>query len=485
MRRPVNGLQSEDSVAGKSSGNGPFDLIIIGSGPGGYVAAIRAAQLGMSVACVETDKLGGVCLNIGCIPTKSLLTSALLVNEMKEGEKHGIIAKDVTFDLGPAQKRSLAVADQLSKGVGFLFKKNKVTHIQGFGRLKGKGKVEVEDAEGKKSTYEAAHVIIATGSRPKSLPMLQIDEDRVWSSTGALRQEKAPETLLVVGAGAIGMEFADVYASFGTKVTIVEALDRILPLEDAEVSQLMQRLLKKRGMEIYTSARFEKADIQEDGVQVTFKDAKGEAHEQKVDYVLSAVGRMPNSENLGLSEAGVKTDERGFVVVDEQLRTNVPGVYAIGDVAGHQLLAHKASHEGIVCVEHIAGQGHHTVDYENVPNCTYCHPEVASVGLTEEQAREKGFDIEVGKFPWVGIGRAVAAGHTDGFVKIIRDKKYSEILGAHIVGPSATELIAEFVVGRHLESTVEEMEVAIHPHPTLSEGVSEGALAALGRPIHI
>ncbi len=472
-------------MAGKSSGNGPFDLIVIGSGPGGYVAAIRAAQLGMNVACVETDKLGGVCLNIGCIPTKSLLTSALLVNEVKDGEQHGIVAKDLTFDLGPAQKRSLAVAEQLSKGVGFLFKKNKVTHIQGFGRLAGKGKVEVEDADGQKTTYEAAHVIVATGSRPRNLPMLQIDEDRVWSSTGALRQEKAPETLLIVGAGAIGMEFADVFASFGTKVTIVEALDRILPLEDAEISKLMQRLFKKRGMDIYTSARFEKADIQEDGVHVTFKDAKGEAHEQKVDYVLSAVGRVPNSENLGLDVAGVKTDERGFIVVDEQLRTNVPGVYAIGDVAGHQLLAHKASHEGIVCVEHIAGQGHHTVDYGNVPNCTYCHPEVASVGLTEEQAREKGFDIEVGKFPWVGIGRAVAAGHTDGFVKIIRDKKYSEILGAHIVGPSATELIAEFVVGRHLESTVEEMETAIHPHPTLSEGVSEGALAALGRPIHI
>ncbi len=472
-------------MAGNSSGNGPFDLIVIGSGPGGYVGAIRAAQLGMSVACVEADKLGGVCLNIGCIPTKSLLTSALLVNEVRDGAQHGILANDVTFDLGPAQKRSLKVAEQLSKGVGFLFKKNKVTHIQGFGRLKGKGEVEVEAADGSRTVYEAANVIVATGSRPRNLPMLQIDEDRVWSSTGALRQEKAPETLLIVGAGAIGMEFADVFSSFGTKVTIVEALDRVLPLEDSEVSQLMERLFKKRGMAIHTSARFEKANIQEDGVQVTFKDSAGEAHEQKVEYVLSAVGRMPNSEGLGLDVAGVKTDDRGFIVVDEQLRTNVEGVYAIGDVAGHQLLAHKASHEGIVCVEHIAGEGHHTVDYDNVPNCTYCHPEVASVGLTEEQAREKGFDIEVGKFPWVGIGRAVAAGHTDGFVKIIRDKKYSEILGAHIVGPSATELIAEFVIGRHLESTVEEMERAIHPHPTLSEGVSEGALAALGRPIHI
>jgi dihydrolipoamide dehydrogenase len=470
-------------VAGKDGGD-RFDLVIIGSGPGGYVAAIRAAQLGMSVACVEVDKLGGVCLNIGCIPTKALLTSALLVNEMKDGAKHGIVAKDLSFDLAPAQKRSRAVADQMNRGVAFLFKKNKVTHIQGFGRLKGKGKVEVQAEDGASRVLEADHVIIATGSRPRDLPVLKIDENRIWSSTGALMQQSAPASLLIVGAGAIGMEFADVFASYGSKVTIVEALERILPLEDAEISKFMERSYKKRGMDIHTSARFEKADIRDDGVAVTFRDAKGEAHEMKVDYVLSAVGRVPNSEGLGLETAGVKT-ERGFITVDERLRTNVEGVYAIGDVAGHQLLAHKASHEGIVCVEHIAGQGHGTVNYDNVPNCTYCHPEVASVGLTEEQARERGFDVEVGKLPWVAIGRAVAAGHADGFVKVIRDKKYSEILGAHIVGPSATELIAEFVVGRHLESTVEEMEKAIHPHPTLSEGVSEGALAALGRPIHI
>jgi len=463
-------------VAGKESGD-RFDLVIIGSGPGGYVAAIRAAQLGMSVACVEVDKLGGVCLNIGCIPTKALLTSALLVNEMKDGAKHGIVAKDLSFDLAPAQKRSRAVAEQMNRGVAFLFKKNKVTHIQGFARLKGKGKVEVQGEDGASRVLEADHVIVATGSRPKDLPVLKIDENRIWSSTGALMQQSAPASLLVVGAGAIGMEFG--------KVTIVEALERILPLEDAEISKFMERSYKKRGIDIHTSARFEKAEVQDDGVAVTFRDAKGETHEMKVDYVLSAVGRVPNSEGLGLDTAGVKTDERGFIPVDERLRTNVEGVYAIGDVAGHQLLAHKASHEGIVCVEHIAGQGHGTVNYENVPNCTYCHPEVASVGLTEEQARERGFDVEVGKLPWVAIGRAVAAGHADGFVKIIRDKKYSEILGAHIVGPSATELIAEFVVGRHLESTVEEMEKAIHPHPTLSEGVSEGALAALGRPIHI
>ena len=462
-----------------------FDLIIVGSGPGGYVAAIRAAQLGMDVACVETEKLGGVCLNIGCIPTKAMLSSAMLVNEMKDAEKHGIRASEVSFDLGPAQERSRGVADQMAKGIAFLFKKNKVTHLQGYGRLQGGGKVEVEAEDGGKTVYEAQHIIVATGSRPRDLPVLQIDEERIWSSTGALMQKEAPESLFIVGAGAIGMEFADVYSAYGTKVTLVEALDRILPLEDAEISKFMERTYKKRGIDIHTGARFQKADIQDDGVVVTFTDAKGEDHEIKADFVLSAVGRVPNSEDVGLDAAGVETDERGFIKVDARMRTNVEGVYAIGDVAGRQLLAHKASHEGIACVEHIAGEGHHTVDYGNVPNCTYCHPEVASVGLTEEQAKEAGYDIEVGKLPWVAIGRAVAAGHADGFVKVIRDKQYSEILGAHIVGPHATELIAEFVIGRHLESTVEEMERAIHPHPTLSEGVSEGALAALGRPIHI
>ncbi|MBT8337771.1 MAG: dihydrolipoyl dehydrogenase [Gemmatimonadetes bacterium] len=462
-----------------------FDIIVVGSGPGGYIAAIRASQLGMNVACVEADKLGGVCLNIGCIPTKAMLTSALLVNDVKtSGEAHGITASDLSFDLGPAQERSRRVANQLSRGIAGLFKKNKITHVQGYGRLQGGGAVAVEN-EGETRVIHGESIIVATGSRPRNLPSLQIDEDRIWSSTGALMQTEAPGSLLIVGAGAIGMEFADVYEAYGTKVTIVEALDRILPLEDREVSAFMARTYKKRGMDIHTGAYFESADIQDDGVQVSFKDSKGEIHEMKVDYVLSAVGRVPNSEDVGLAAAGVDTDDRGFIQVDAQMRTNVAGVYALGDVAGRQLLAHKAMHEGVSCVEHIAGVGHHTVDYDNVPNCTYCHPEVASVGLTEDQAREAGHDIEVGKFPWVGIGRAVASGHAEGFIKVIRDTRYSEILGAHIVGPHATELIAEFVLGRHLESTVEEMERAIHPHPTLSEGVGEGALAALGRAMHI
>lgn len=462
-----------------------YDLVVVGAGPGGYVAAIRAAQLGLDVACVEEDKLGGVCLNIGCIPTKALLTSAALVNEMKDAERHGITFSRMNADLGPAQERSRAVADQLSNGVGFLFKKNKIAHIEGRGRLLSKGSVEVTSTGGAKQTLAADHVIIATGSRPKSLPMLPVDEEMIWSSTGALFQKSAPKSLAVIGAGAVGMEFADVFSAYGSEVTVIEALDRVLPVEDRDCSAVVARSFKKRGINIFTSAIVQGAELSDTGVTLTFKDKAGAEQTLQVERVLSAVGRAPNSEDLGLDSVGVELDERGFIEVDEQLRTNVAGVYALGDVAGHQLLAHKAMHEGVVCVEHIAGQGHHTVNYDNVPNCTYCHPEVASVGLTEEQAKAAGHDIDVGKFPWVGNGRALAGGHSEGFVKVIRDTKYSEILGAHIVGPSATELIGEFVVGRHLESTMEEMDRAMHPHPTLSEAIGESALAALGRALHI
>jgi dihydrolipoamide dehydrogenase len=467
------------------NGKKAFDLIVIGGGPGGYVAAIRASQLGMKVACVEADKLGGVCLNIGCIPTKSLLTSALLVNEVKDAAKHGINTGDVTVDLGPAQERSRKVADQLNRGVGMLFKKNKITHVEGWGRLAGDGQVEVESDDGTE-TYTADHIIVATGSRPRNLPFLEIDGEHIWSSDHALFQKEAPGSLAIVGAGAIGMEFADVFEAYGSEVTILEALDRVLPVEDADISAQMEKAYKKRGMAIHTGARLEKAEPGDDGVTLTFKDKDGEKQTLTVDKVLSAVGRVPNTEDVGLDAAGVKTTEKGgFIEVDEWMRTNVDGVYAVGDCAGGALLAHKASHEGIVCVEKIAGEAHGSVDYDNIPNCTYCHPEVASVGLTEEQAKEAGYDIQVGKFPWVGNGRALAHGDTDGFIKVIRDKKYSEVLGAHIIGPHATELIAEFVVGRHLETTAEEMEKAIHPHPTLSEAVAEAALASLGRPIHI
>ena len=462
-----------------------FDVLIVGGGPGGYVAAIRGAQLGLNVACVEADKLGGVCLNIGCIPTKALLTSAALANELKTAGAHGITFAKANVDLGPAQERSRAIAEQLANGVGHLFKKNKVTHIEGRGSLLGGGDVEVEAADGGRQAYNAGHVIVATGSRPRDIPVLPIDEDRIWSSTGALFQNEAPDTLAVVGAGAVGMEFADVYNAFGTKVTVIEALDRILPLEDADSSALVERSFKKRGMDFYTGAVVESADVEKGSVKLDFKDKKGQQQTLKVQHVLSAVGRVPNTNDLGLDAAGVELDDQGFFIVDEYMGTSATGVYAVGDCAGNQLLAHKAMHEGVVCVEAIAGQAHGTVDYQNVPNCTYCNPEVASVGLTEEQAKEQGFEIDIGKFPWVANGRALAAGHSEGFVKVIRGAQYSEILGAHIVGAHATELIGEFVVGRHLESTVEEMDRAMHPHPTLSEAIAEGALSALGRAIHI
>ena len=472
-------------MAGDRQSKTDFDVVVVGGGPGGYVAAIRAGQLGLRTACIEADKLGGVCLNIGCIPTKALLSSALMVNELRHAGGHGITFDGFTADLGPAQKRSRSVAAKLSNGVSFLLKKNKVAHIEGYGRLLGGGRVEV-DNKGEKQVISARDIIIATGSRPRSLPFLQIDEERIWSSTGALFQDKAPETLVVVGAGAVGMEFADIYNAYGTKVTVIEALDRVLPLEDKDSSRTVAMAFKKRKMDIFTSARVESTEVVGDGVVISFTDKRGKAHRLEVDYVLSAVGRIPNTEDIGLEAAGVKVTERGnFVVVDEAMRTSVPGIWAVGDCAGQQLLAHKGMHEGVVAAEHIAGVGHHTVDYANVPNCTYCHPEVASVGLTEEQAREKGLDIEVGKFPWAGNGRALAAGDSTGFVKVIRDKRYSEVVGAHIVGPHATELIAEFVMARHLESTVEEIDLAMHPHPTLSEAVAEGALGALGRPLHI
>ena len=470
--------------------NGPkertdFDVVVVGGGPGGYVAAIRAGQLGLRTACIEADKLGGVCLNIGCIPTKALLSSALMVNELSHAAGHGISFSGLETSLGPAQERSREVANRLSSGVSFLLKKNKVAHIEGHGRLRGNGVVEVE-RNGRTTTVSARHIILATGSRPRSLPFLQIDEERIWSSTGALFQKEAPESLVVVGAGAVGMEFADIYNAYGTQVTIIEVMDRVLPIEDADSSRVVMQSFRKRGMKIFTGARVESTRAHADGVAISFTDRRGRPKELEVDYVLSAVGRVPNTEDLGLERAGVKRADRGgFIAVDSAMRTNVPGIRAVGDCAGNQLLAHKAMHEGVVAVEHIAGEGHHTVDYANVPNCTYCHPEVASVGLTEEQAREKGLDIEVGKFPWAANGRALAAGDATGFVKVIRDKRYSEVVGAHIVGPHATELIAEFVMVRHLESTVEEIDLAMHPHPTLSEAVAEGALGALGRALHI
>lgn len=461
-----------------------FDLVVIGAGPGGYVAAIRAAQLGMKVACVEADKLGGVCNNIGCIPTKALLESARYARQIEKLGEFGIQVGEVKLDLAAAVKRSKKVADQGSKGVAFLFKKHKIEHVQGWGRLEGKGKIVVK-GEKEERELKARHVILATGSRPKDLPILKADGDRIWNSDHAVFPTgDAPASLAVIGAGAVGMEFADIYASFGSKVTVIEALERVLPLEDKDASDAVAKSFRKRGIDVLAGARLEKADTDKKGVTLTIKTADGKTKTVEVGRVLVAVGRSPIVEEIGLDAAGVKIED-GFIAVDDRLRTSVDSIYAIGDVARPPLLAHKASHEGIVVAESIAGDDHARVDYNNIPAVTYCHPEVASVGLTEDMAREHGFDVDVGVFPWSANGRARTAGETEGFVKVVRDRKYSELLGAHIVGAHASELIAEFVVGRHLETTVEEIERAVHPHPTLSEAVAEAALSALGRPLHI
>lgn len=459
-----------------------FDVVVIGAGPGGYVAAIRARQLGMKVACVEADKLGGVCNNVGCIPTKALLESAMYAQRVNGLADFGIQVGDVTLDLGAAAKRARRVAEQGVKGVGYLFKKNGIEAVSGWGRLAGDGKVVVEAKDGER-TLQAANIIIATGSRPKSLPMLTLDGDRVWSSDQAVFPDRAPATLAVIGAGAVGMEFADVYASFGTRVTVIEALDRVLPNEDEASSDVVAKAFKKRGIDVLVGARLEEAEVGENGVTLRVKSG-GEAKELEVERVLLAVGRAPIVEDIGLEAAGVNV-EQGFIQIDEKMRTSADGVYAIGDVAKPPLLAHKASHEGVAAVEHIAGDPRAGVNYSNIPNVTYCHPEVASVGLTEAAARERTDEIEVGSFPWSANGRARTAGETEGFVKVIRDKRYDEVLGAHIVGPHASELIAEFVLGRELETTVEEIDRAVHPHPTLSEALAEAGLAALGRPLHI
>jgi dihydrolipoamide dehydrogenase len=431
-----------------------------------------------------SDGLGGVCNNVGCIPTKAMLESAKYAKKAGSLKQFGVDVGEVKLDIVQAGKRAGQVASQGAKGVGFLFKKNKVEHVEGWGRLAGGGKVEVDGKDGKKRTLSAKHVIIATGSRPRDLPILKFDGERVWSSDQAVFPKQLPAAIGIIGAGAIGMEFADVYNAFGSKVTVIEALPQVLPLEDEECAAVVAKAYKKRGIDMHVGARLEKADVRKDGVTLHVKSGDGETAEVKVDVVLVAVGRAPIIEDIGLEKAGVKTD-RGFIVVDDHLKTTADNVYAIGDCAKPPLLAHKATHEGIAVVEHIAGVGHGMVDYNNIPSVVYCHPEVASVGLTEKAAKEQGLDVEVGSFPWSANGRARTAGETDGFVKIIRDRKYSEIIGAHIVGPSASELIAEFILGRHLESTVEELEKAMHPHPTLSEAIAEAALASLGRVIHM
>ena len=461
-----------------------FDVIILGGGPAGYVAAIRAAQLGLSTAVVERDKLGGVCVNIGCIPTKALLHSARMAQVIRhEAKDLGITTGAVTTDYGVAMKRSRRVAEQNSKGVEFLMKKHKVTVIRGTGTLLPGRKVKVGG-----DTYEAAKaVVIATGSRVKGLPQvgLEIDKAVVISSDEALFLEQAPKSLAVVGAGAVGCEFADVFSAFGTKVTLIEALPRILPLEDAEASDTVARSFKKRGLAVIAGAAVKQATVGKDKVTLEV-EAGGEKKVVEAEKVLMAAGRAVNTEGLGLKEAGVELTDRGFVMVNPAtLETSAKGVYSIGDVAGPPMLAHKGSREGVHVAEVIAGQKPHAIRYDNVPSVTYCHPEVASIGLTEAQAKEKGLEFTVGRFPFSANGRARATNETEGFVKIIAGKKYGEILGAHIVGGHASEMIHELAVARENEYTVAEVDLAIHAHPTLSEAVAEAALDTMGRVIHI
>ena len=459
-----------------------FDVVILGGGPAGYVAAIRAAQLGMTVAVVEREKLGGVCVNIGCIPTKALLHSAYIANLLKESKDFGVEVGSIKTDYGVAMKRSRRVSEQNSKGVEFLMKKHKVTVVKGSGVLQPSKKVKVGG-----DLYEAKKaVIIATGSRVKGIPQigLEINKTTVISSDEALLMEKIPSSLAIVGAGAVGMEFADILNAFGVKVTLIEALPRILPLEDAEASDALAKSYKKRGIEVIAGAKVTKATPAKDKVTLDV-EAGGEKKSVAVDAVLMAAGRAVNTENIGLAECGIQVTDRGFIKVDKNLQTTAAGYYAIGDVAGPPMLAHKGSREGMFVAEVLAGQKPHAIKYDNVPSVTYCHPEVASIGLSEDQCKERKLDYVAGKFPFSANGRARGTGETEGFVKILRDKKYGEILGAHIVGGHASEIIHELAVARENEYTVEEIELAIHAHPTMSEAVAEAALDSLGRVLHI
>lgn len=464
-----------------------YDVIFIGGGPAGYVGAIRCAQLGLSTAMVEREGLGGTCVLWGCIPAKALLESAALAVHVQHGEAFGVTAGDVKLDYGVAMKRSRAVSQQNSKGVEFLFKKHKITWIKGTGRIAGKKSVAVKNAEGKEETHEAKKaIVISTGSRVRGLPQagLELNKTTVLSSDDVLVLERAPKTMAVIGAGAVGCEFADVFSAFGTQVTLIEVLPSLLPLEDAEVSAELARSFKKRKIDVVTGAKIGSAKVGKDSVTLTI-DVKGESKTLTVDKVLVATGRAPNVETIGLKEAGVQLTERGFIKIDARMATTAEGIYAVGDVAGPPMLAHKGSREGIVFAELLAGLPHvQPVPYGNVPNATYCHPEVASVGSTEQQLKDKNVAYKVGKFPFSANGRARTAGETEGFVKILADPKYGEILGAHIIGAHATELIHELVVARENELTIEEVDLAIHAHPTLSEAVAEAALDAMGRMIH-
>ncbi len=460
-----------------------FDVAIIGSGPGGYVAAIRAAQLKLKTVLIERDSLGGVCLNWGCIPTKALLKNAEIISTIKNAKNFGVTIDNYSFDFEKIIKRSRRVANMNSKGVEFLMKKNDIEVVFGNATLSSSNSIEITDNENLTSNISAKNIIIATGGRPRSIPGIEIDYEKIISSKQAMNLEKQPASMIVVGAGAIGIEFAHFYNELGTDITIIEMLDTILPIEDREISELLKKSFTKRKMKIHTSARVESLTKSDAGVEAVF-EVDGKRETVNAEIALMAIGVQGNSEHLGLEETGVKT-ERGFIPVNEFYQTNIEGVYAIGDITGPPLLAHVASHEAIICIEKIAGLEPHKMDYNSIPGCTYCHPQVASIGLTEEQATEKGYELQIGKFPYSASGKARAIGEREGLVKLIFDKKYGELLGAHIFGADATELIAELGIAKTLESTPAEILKTIHAHPTLAEMIMEAAGDAVGEAIHI
>jgi dihydrolipoamide dehydrogenase len=463
-----------------------FDVIFLGGGPAGYVGAIRCGQLGLSVAVVEREGLGGTCVLWGCIPAKALLESASLANRVRHAADFGVTVGDVGYDYGVAMRRSRAVSTQNSKGVEFLFKKYKVTWIKGTGRIAGRGAVSVRTGNGKEERHDAKRgIVVATGSRVRGLPQagLELNKKTVLSSDDVLVLDRAPASMAVVGAGAVGCEFADVFNAFGTQVTLIEVMPNILPLEDGDVSAELSKAFRRRKLDVVAGAKIGGVKVGKDGVSMTV-EAGGQKRALDVERVLVATGRAPNVEEIGLKEAGVQLTERGFVKINDRMETTAAGIYAIGDVAGPPMLAHKGQREGYVLAELLAGQKPHLVNYRNIPNATYCHPEVASIGLTEQQCKDEKLNYKVGKFPFSANGRARTSGETEGFVKIIRDAKYGEILGAHIIGAHATEIIHELAVARENEFTVEEVDLAVHAHPTLSEAIAEAALDSMGRMVH-
>ncbi|WP_430429189.1 dihydrolipoyl dehydrogenase [Parasphingorhabdus sp.] len=461
-----------------------YDLIVLGSGPGGYVAAIRASQLGLKTAIVERENLGGICLNWGCIPTKALLRSAEVFHQMKHAADYGLAAENITADLDAVVKRSRGVAKQLNQGVTGLMKKNKIDVVMGDGTITAPGKISVKTDKGEQA-LEAKNIIIATGARARDLPFAKADGKRIWTYRTAMTPPEMPSKLLVIGSGAIGIEFASFYNDMGADVTVVEMLDRIVPVEDEEISKFLEKSLKKQGMTIMTKAGVKSIKSDDKGVKAEIEDSKGNVETHDFSHVIVAVGIQPNIETIGLDQLGVQPDERYHIKTDAYCRTNIEGIYAIGDCTAGPWLAHKASHEGVIAAETIAGGHPHPMDINNIPGCTYCHPQIASVGLTEAKAKDAGYDIKVGKFPFIGNGKAIALGETEGFIKTVFDAKTGELLGAHMIGAEVTELIQGYAVGKTLETTEAELMNTVFPHPTLSEMMHESVLDAYERVLHM